>query len=311
MGDNRIPTNEELMNLDDDALTRMLMGEEAPAAEGAAAGQGGGEENPQGDNPAQAQPQAENTPAQQTPEAPQPPAQQPQQMVPLAAVHEERTKRQAIATQNQQLVETVNRLTQQLQGAQTQTQAPSQQAAPPQPLDFHADPQGAVNTVIQQALDHHHQQVVAPLQNQLQTVTSALQQATLANQRTQEVQQLAKDYPHLDVPAELALYDQHFPQAGHSVHPLQKLIYVQGAKAMDPDVQQAAVQSAAKAQAVDMTAQALTGNKGKQQATPVTLSGATPARQEGVLPDAANLSKRDILNMSEKDQDELLKARQR
>lgn len=246
-------TPEELNEIPPEELKAYLSGGAAPAAEAEPAA------------PAAPQAEAATDPAQgeQTATS-QPTAQGQQQMVPYGALHEERTRRQA--------------LEQQVAQHQAALQNPdllrhlAAQYQPPEQADFMSDPEKYVQQVAQQT--------AVPLMQHIQQLQSVIQQ----QQQGARLQALTQQFP--DFQQTVAQFDAAMPHMANA-DPEQKYLMVKGAQASNPAYMQQQIQAAAQKLAEQQVAAALGGIKAT---APVTLAGATPSKANDAptSPDALN-----------------------
>lgn len=270
---------ENLADMTDEQLNALLAGE--PADPAAVEAQPEAIQQ-QGDITAEAQPTAEQIAAEQAAavEAQAAPVEQQQAMpmVPIAAVHEERRRRQEL----QQLLSNPQALAQQLQ------QFGYQVAEPDQYLDTEAAVQFQVN------------QATLPLQQENEQLRAYVAEV----QQQQAMQRVVQDFGQEAVGL-IQQLDQVRPDLA-GLDPYLKAAMATGAQWANPQYRQQQIDAKAQQIAEARIAEQLAGSK---QTTPVTLAGVTSAQDETAAPDPANLSARDMLGMSDDALDKMIRQR--
>lgn len=203
-------------------------------------------------------------------------------MVPLAAVHEERQKRQQL----QSLLEDPHQLAQLLQERHgLQVHAPQPEAAP----ELLVEDQAAIEAIVQQA--------VAPYAEVIDQLRAERQQMAMQRQMHEAQQAFGSE-----TGAMIAHFDQIMPHLS-SADPFIKAAAVNGARWADPEYRQQQIEARAKEIAAQQMAEAL--KQGGRQ-TPVTLSGVTPAANDGRSLD--DMSDAEVSKLSDSDLERFLKS---
>lgn len=255
----------------------------------------------------------EESPAEEAAETPVEEAQEPAEPAPTVddspnfkAMRQKVAQMQALLNDPQQLAQQAARLGYQLTPQQTAAMADAAQGG--------TDPFAAFDPQVAEALKGALDQIVGPLHQKLEQYEA---HAKTSEERA-AIAELDKELPGFS--DAVARFDERLPTEAHKFNPMDKFLITQGVRLVDPterqslvaelldqlapEERQALLAPHIKGEATQMLAAQI--KPGAKQGKPVTLSGASAARDNDITPDVSRLNTSSYGKLSPAQRDKLL-----